>query len=183
VGLALLLLAGIGQDDVADPAQELRLSRLREQLHPGTMLVRHAILTASVVTATTAFYVALDLSFGYWVPLTALAVLQPDPHASRVKMVQRATGTIVGTAMVAAVAGITDARWVLIALVAAASFALFSMRDRNYHWFVTLLTPTALLMISTLNVDELDLAIMRIEYTAMGLGVSALAVWLVGRQA
>ena len=60
---------------------------------PATLNLRgHALRLASIVALTTLVYRLLDLQHGYWVPLTVLAVLQPEEHASRVRAVQRAAG-------------------------------------------------------------------------------------------
>jgi len=53
------------------------------------LLRAHALRLASIGAATTLLYQLLELEHGYWVPLTVLAVLQPNEHASDVRAIQR----------------------------------------------------------------------------------------------
>jgi hypothetical protein len=80
------------------PTVLLRGARqLRDAVAGDALLRAHALRLASIVAATTLLYRLLGLEHGYWVPLSVLAVLQPDEHASDVRALQRATGTLVGT--------------------------------------------------------------------------------------
>ena len=139
------------------------------------------LTTLSAYAVSAALGAAALVTFGYWIPLTALAVLQPDGHSSRVRALQRTTGTLLGTAAVVVVAEVTDATGVIVALVAVAAFALFALRSRSYHWLVTLLTPTALLMISTVGFDGRDLALDRLGTTAAGVALALAAAAVVPR--
>ena len=56
----------------------------------------HGLRVGLATAFATALYGLLGPSFGYWIPLTVLAVLQPDRHSSRVRLLQRAAGTVVG---------------------------------------------------------------------------------------
>ena len=70
--------------------------QLRRAVTGDALLRAHALRLATIIAATTLVYQLLGLEHGYWVPLTVLAVLQPDEHASDVRAVQRAAGTLVG---------------------------------------------------------------------------------------
>ena len=72
--------------------------QLRDAISSDKLLRAHALRIASIIAATTLLYQLLGLEHGYWVPLTVLAVLQPEEHASSVRAIQRAIGTLVGTA-------------------------------------------------------------------------------------
>ena len=63
----------------------------------------HALRLATIVALTILVATSFDLVHGYWIPLTILAVLQPDEHASSVRAVQRGMGTLIGTAVIALV--------------------------------------------------------------------------------
>jgi uncharacterized membrane protein YccC len=52
------------------------------------------------------------------------------------------------------------------------------MRERSYHWFVMLITPTALLMISSVFYSGLGLAGYRVLNTALGILIALAASWL-----
>ncbi len=136
-----------------------------------TLLRAHALRLASVVAATTLAYQLLELEHGYWVPLTALAVLQPDEHASDVRAIQRAAGTLVGTAVIALLMIATGEEWVIVAGQGLAAFGLFALFARGYFWLVVLLTPTALLTVSAVDYEGVAVALQRAGWTALGIAV------------
>jgi hypothetical protein len=149
--------------------------QLRRAVAEDSLLRAHALRLASIVTLTLLFARLLDLDHGYWVPLTVLAVLQPEEHASDVRAVQRAAGTLVGTAVIALVAILTGDEWVMVAAQGIAAFGLFALFARGYFWLVVLLTPTALLTVSTVDYEGIGVALQRAAWSALGI-VLGLAV-------
>ena len=147
---------------------------------PGTVR-RHAIRVGLVAGAATILYQALNLTFGYWIPLTAVAVLQPDPRSSRVRALQRTAGTLVGTAIVVVVAVATRDESALVATVFVVSGGLFALKERGYFWLTMLLTPTALLMTSTVRFYGWDISITRLVNTAIGLVIAVAVIEVAGR--
>jgi len=95
------------------------------------------------VAAGTLLYRAIDLSHGYWVALTTLAILQPGEHATELRAVQRAAGTLVGAALILVIMLVTEDRWALVACAGASAFWLYALDERGYFWLVVMLTPTA----------------------------------------
>jgi hypothetical protein len=146
---------------------------------PG-IVRRHAIRVGLVAAATTTLYRALHLVFGYWIPLTAVAVLQPDARSSQVRALQRTAGTLVGTAIVVVVAVATHNVGALVVFVFLASGGLFALKERGYFWLTMLLTPTALLMTSTVRFYGWDIAITRMMNTAIGLVIAVAVIEVVG---
>jgi Fusaric acid resistance protein-like len=153
---------------------------LRKVLVPGTrqfllalagdaLLRAHALRLASIVAATTLAYQLLELEHGYWVPLTVLAVLQPDEHASNVRALQRATGTLVGTALIALLTIATGEERLMVTAQGVAAFGLFALHARGYFWLVVLLTPTALLTISAVDYQGVAVAVERASWSALGI--------------
>jgi Fusaric acid resistance protein-like len=135
------------------------------------LLRAHALRVASIVAVTTLLYKLLDLEHGYWVPLTVLAVLQPNEHASDVRAIQRAAGTIVGTAVIALLTIATGSEWLMVACQGIAAFGLFALFARGYFWLVVLLTPTALLTVSAVDYQGVAVAIERAGWSALGIAV------------
>jgi hypothetical protein len=152
--------------------------QLRDAVIGDALLRAHVLRLASLVAATTLFYQLLDLQHGYWIPLTALAVLQPEEHASHVRAVQRAAGTLVGTVLIAALTIATGSEWLLVAAQGIAVFGLFALLARGYFWLVVLLTPTALLSLSAVDYQGDAVAAERAGWSALGI---VLALVIAGR--
>jgi uncharacterized membrane protein YccC len=154
------------------PAVLVRGARQLRLAVAGDALLRaHALRLASIVAATLLTARLLDLEHGYWVPLTALAVLQPDEHASNVRALQRAAGTLAGTLVVALIAIATGEEWVMVAAQGIAAFGLFALFARGYFWLVVLLTPTALLTLSAVDFQGVAVALERAGWSALGIAV------------
>jgi hypothetical protein len=154
--------------------------QLRDAITGDRILRTHALRIASIVATTTLLYRLLDLEHGYWVPLTVLAVLQPDEHASSVRAVQRAVGTLVGTAIIAVFTIAVGAQWLMVAGQGVAAFGLFALHARGYFWLVVMITPTALLTLSAVDYQGDAVALERAAWSALGIFIGlALAevVW------
>lgn len=143
--------------------------QLRDAVTGDALLRAHVLRLASLVAATTLLYQLLDLQHGYWIPLTVLAVLQPEEHASDVRAIQRAAGTLVGTVLIAALTITTGSEWLLVAAQGIAVFGLFALVARGYFWLVVLLTPTALLTLSAVDYQGDAVAAERAGWSALGI--------------
>jgi hypothetical protein len=143
--------------------------RFREALAGDALLRAHALRLASIVAATVLLYQLLGLEHGYWVPLTVLAILQPEEHASSVRAIQRATGTLVATAAIALLMIAAGGEWVMVAGQGVAAFGLFALQSRGYFWLVVLITPTALLTLSAVDYQGDAVALERAAWSALGI--------------
>ena len=181
VGLGLMLLAGLGRT-AGPPRSALSvaslLSTVARAVADDAGLRGHALRVGLATACATALYALLGPSFGYWIPLTVLAVLQPDSHSSRVRLLQRAAGTVVGSLLVVAASLLTDAPLALAVLAALFALALFAVKERSYFWMVILLTPMVLLMIGSGGVEGPALALQRVVNTAIGLAIGLAAMSL-----
>ena len=178
--LALLLLS-IPAPTRGAAVAHLPWSAIARRAREKGIIRRHAVRIGLVAGVATVVYRALNLTFGYWVPLTAVAVLQPDAKRSRVRALQRSAGTLGGTAIVAMVALTTSNEWVLVGVIFVVAGGLFALKERSYFWLTMLLTPTALLMTSTVRFYGWDIAITRVTNTAIGLVLAVVAIELVSR--
>jgi uncharacterized membrane protein YccC len=183
----VLMVAGYGRD--ASPPRKaasafttllvLGARQFRDALARDRLLRAHALRLASIVALTTLVYQLLGLQHGYWVPLTVLAVLQPEEHASSVRAIQRATGTLIGTAVIAVLTIATGEEWLMVGGQCIAAFGLFALHSRGYFWLVVLLTPTALLTLSAVDYQGDAVALERAAWSALGIvlgvGVAELA--------
>ncbi len=129
----------------------------------------HALRLALAVALGTVIERAFHLSHGYWIPLTILAILQPGEHATHVRALQRAAGTLASAGVIAAITALTDERWLLVACAAACSAGLYALDRRSYFWLVVLLTPTALFMISAVRFSGDEISVERVGESALGI--------------
>jgi hypothetical protein len=173
VGLMVVAYARGGQKPTAGtPLGKVLLRgarQFRAALTDDALLRAHALRIASIVALTTLLYQLLGLEHGYWVPLTVLAVLQPEEHASSVRAIQRATGTLVGTAVIAVLTIATGEQWLMVTAQGIAAFGLFALHSRGYFWLVVLLTPTALLTLSAVDYQGDAVALERVAWSALGI--------------
>ena len=151
----------------------------REAIAHDAALRGHALRLASIVAGTLLLARTLDLEHGYWIPLTILAVLQPEEHASGVRAIQRGTGTLVGTAVIVVITIATGAQWLMITAQAFAAFGLFALFSRGYFWLVVLLTPTALLTLGAVDYQGDSDALQRAAWSAVGIviGLTVAELW------
>jgi hypothetical protein len=162
-GALLMILARAGRGGAIPTGREL-LGGLHDRA-----LLWHVVRLSVAVGGGTLLYLAADLPHGYWVPLTTLAVLQPSPHSTWVRSIQRVAGTLVAAAVVVVVTFATGERWPLVACAAVCAFFLYAVKERGYFWLVVLLTPTALLMLSAVDFQGEEVAFDRVADSMIGI--------------
>jgi hypothetical protein len=175
----LLMLCARRVDEASGHIVRDTLHTLREALHDES-LRSHAARLGGAVAAGTLLYRAIDLPHGYWVALTTLAILQPGEHATHVRSIQRAAGTLGGAAIIIAITLVTENRWGLVACAAGSAFWLYALDERGYFWLVMLLTPTALLMLSVVDFEGEAIIAERVANSAVGIVIGLLigeAAW------
>src|SRR5207248_1549963 len=87
-GLAIMILAGLGRGSSrGEPAPTLAgiVRGVGVALRHDATLRTHALRVGLATAFAAALASVLGSSFGYWIPLTVIAVLQPDSHSSRVR--------------------------------------------------------------------------------------------------
>jgi hypothetical protein len=89
----------------------------------------HAARLAVGLMIAVATYQALDMRFGYWLPVTVLFVLKPSYETTVVRMLERALGTLAGVAIASLLVTVCHpsdgAIVVLLAGLAAAAYAVY----------------------------------------------------------
>ena len=181
-GLALMALAR-GRRERSIPAGRVALRMVRSALLRDAALQAHALRLSLAVGAGTLLYRLVDLPRGYWVPLTTLAILQPSEHATLVRSLQRAAGTLLAGALIVGITLGTDHRFPLLACAAGTAFLLYALQERGYFWLVVLLTPTVLLMISAVDFAGDTIAVERVADSMLGILIGLAVGELAGARA
>lgn len=144
------------------------LNALRTNATPQSPVFRHAVRFALIGALGTALLVALRLPHGIWLPLTALAILQPEYGGTVTRALQRSLGTVAGALIASVLLATLRAGAVYDAALGALLFETFLLIRRNYGYGITFLTPLVILLIGMSSADPwVDLG-ERVGYTMAG---------------
>ena len=127
--------------DLAAGARRARRA-IAANLTLGSKSLRHALRWGTALGIAVGVYHVIDLGLhGYWVPLTVLFVLRPEPDETVERIAMRAVGTLVGLAVATPLAmligGVDVIEAVVIGVTAAFSFALLAI---EYALFTAAIT-------------------------------------------
>ncbi|MEH2196904.1 FUSC family protein [Nostoc sp.] len=166
----------ITQRDISPPAQSeptAIIDTLRQNFTFESVLFRHALRLALIVTFAELLASVLPLPRGYWITLTALVALKPNFGGTSETTVQRVIGTILG--------GIIGISLILLlknplAIAVCFLFLVFvamSVRSLSYSIFIILLTPAIILLLNLIRAGGWEVGVLRIVDSLIG-GVLAL---------
>jgi uncharacterized membrane protein YccC len=156
--------------------------RLRGGLSLSDAALRHALRFGIALAVGVAIYRAVDLgSHGYWVPLTILFVLKPEPGETHRRLAMRAAGTVLGLILATALAELLGGQIEVTALVlAAAAACAFALLAIEYALFTTAITVYVVLLTDSLGSPAFEAADERAVGTALGIFVAGVAFWVWG---
>jgi uncharacterized membrane protein YccC len=136
--------------------------------------LRSAVITAIGIVA----YKELHLPHGYWVPFTAIVVLQPDYGSTRRRAAQRVVGTLVGSVAASAILWLRlPLPWLMLAC-AATIFTFGYWLKRNYGVAVVFITLFVVLLTEATGPVSLELTLERSGATLAGGLLALLAAQL-----
>jgi hypothetical protein len=167
-GLVLMVVARDGPEGQY-PFAKTAMDAVRDAARRDLALRAHIVRLALAVGFATLIERIFHMPHGAWVPLTVLAVLQPAVHATEVRSLQRAVGTLVGVVVIIIVTAITGEVWFLVVCTAITSMALFALSERGYFWLVVTLTPTVLFMLSIADFQGYKVGVDRTLNSALGI--------------
>jgi hypothetical protein len=166
---ALVLMVLARRGPYAPPVGRDALRAYRDGVTGDGPLLRHAARLAAAVALGTLIYRVAGFAHGYWIPLTTLAILQPDERATTVRVIQRAAGTLAAAVVILVITLVVDEAWLLLGCAAISAFGLYALDHRSYFWLVVLLTPTVLFMISAVQFQGDDVALDRVANSGLGI--------------
>jgi uncharacterized membrane protein YccC len=167
--------------DIAAGARRARRA-IAANLTLGSKSLRHALRWGTALGIAVGVYHVIHLGLhGYWVPLTVLFVLRPEPDETVERIAMRAVGTLVGLAVATPLAmligGVDVIEAVAIGVTAALSFALLAI---EYALFTAAITTFIILTAHALGQGAEQAAGQRGLATLIGLVIVAMAVVLWG---
>ena len=153
-------------------------SRLRQHFTPTSLVFRHALRLSLALAAGYCLLHWIHPQQGYWILLTTLFVCRPSYGATRLRLVQRVAGTLVGLML----------GWALITLfpdpllqslfAVLAGVAFFINRVDRYTLATTAMTLVVMLCFNQIS-DAYSLFWPRLVDTALGTLIAGLAVFFV----
>lgn len=148
--------------------------RLRLQLTPTSVLFRHGVRIAIALAAGYGLMHLLNLPNGYWILLTTVFVCRPHFGATRLRLVQRIAGTLLGLLAAWALLRLFPAtpQQLLVALGAALLFFVF--RNDRYVAATAGITVMALTCFNLLG-NGFVLMVPRLLDTVIGCAIAAAA--------
>jgi len=153
-----------------------RLAPLRAELHPGSLIFRHAIRMAICVSFAYLLTRLLRIPYGYWMTMTVVIIQQPYVATTWTRALERVLGSVLGGGLAALLGMAFHSQATLLLLIFPLAMATMAFRPVNYTLFVFFLTPLFVLILDLTHPGEreLTLAGVRALNTVIG-GVIALA--------
>lgn len=152
--------------------------RLRQQLTPTSLLFRHGLRMALALTAGYGVLHWIHPTQGYWILLTTVFVCQPNYGATRLRLVQRILGTVVGLVVGWALIDLFPNPLVQSLFAVAAGVAFFATRSSRYTLATAAITLLVLFCFNQVG-DGYGLILPRLFDTLLGSLIAGLAVFLV----
>lgn len=152
--------------------------RLRQHLTPTSLLFRHALRLSLALAAGYGLLHLIHPDQGYWILLTTVFVCQPSYGATRLKLVQRIAGTLLGLALGWALFGLFPDPRIQALFAVAAGVAFFATRSTRYTLATAAITLLVLFCFNQVG-DGYGLLIPRLVDTLVGGLLAGLAVFLI----
>ena len=153
-------------------------NRIRLQLTPTSLLFRHALRMAIALVAGYAALHAIHPEQGYWVLLTTVFVCQPNYGATRIKLVQRISGTVLGLVVGWALFDLFPSQPVQALFAVVAGVVFFATRSTRYTLATAAITLMVLFCCNQVG-DGYGLIWPRLFDTLLGSLIAAAAVFLI----
>lgn len=152
--------------------------------HEPGLLRAHVLRAAICVAASLLLARGLELTNIYWAAMTALIVLKPRLHETKMRGLARLTDTLAGCGLATLYAHLCrDTPLMLILGMTAAAAASFALQKAHYASLTTAITATVVLLLTLGHSSALANAEHRVASTLLG-GVIALCVaWIIPHKA
>ncbi|PMN91551.1 YccS family putative transporter [Enterovibrio norvegicus] len=164
--------------EIADPdAHSLRdkISRIRAQMTPKSLLFRHAVRLSLSLAVGYGIIQALDLTRGYWILLTILFVCQANYSATRSKLTERVSGTLIGLLIGLPLLTLFPDPTGQLVLMVLFGVLFFAFRTTHYAAATTFITLLVLMCFNQLG-EGYAVMLPRLGDTLIGCLLSVIAV-------
>ncbi len=153
------------------------LHPIRENLHPRSLVLRHAVRAAFIASLALVIARSLGISQAHWVVLAAISVLQPYSVNTEHLALHRVGGTLVGGTIAATLSAGVQSQAQLLVIIGLLTAISVSLLPLNFAAFQMLLTPDFLLL-SSMRLGDWSIAGERAVGVVIACGLALLGVWL-----
>lgn len=154
------------------------IERIGQNFSIDSLLFRHALRLSIAVAVCYGIMQSLHPDQGYWILLTTIFVCRPNYGATRSRLVERITGTILGLAASWVLFELFPALWVQALITVAAGVAFFATRTSHYKLATAFITLMVLFCFNQIG-DGYNLFLPRLTDTLIGGAIAGLAVFLI----
>jgi uncharacterized membrane protein YccC len=157
------------------------LAPFRAELHPGSLILRHALRMAICVSFAYLLTRLLHIPYGYWMTMTVVIIQQPYVATTWTRALERVLGSVLGGGLAALLGMAFHSQATLLLLIFPLAMATMAFRPVNYTLFVFFLTPLFVLILDLTHPGEreLTLAGVRALNTMIGGVIALLGVTLI----
>ncbi|GHH53343.1 YccS family putative transporter [[Pseudomonas] boreopolis] len=153
-------------------------TRIGRQLTPTSVLFRHGLRMAIALAVGYGLMKLIHADNGYWILLTTAFVCRPNYGATRLRLVQRIVGTLVGLVATWAVMQLFPGTELQLLLALAGALVFFIARTDRYMLATAAITVMALLCFNLIG-DGFVLIWPRLVDTLIGCAIAAAASFLI----
>ena len=154
------------------------LNRIRLQLTPTSLRFRHALRLGLALLCGYAVLHTVHPQQGYWILLTTVFVCQPNYGATRIKLVQRVSGTVLGLVVGWALFELFPGQQIQALFAVIAGVVFFATRSSRYTLATAAITLLVLFCFNQVG-DGYGLIWPRLFDTLLGSLIAAAAVFLI----
>ena len=119
--------------------------RIKQHLTPESVLFRHAIRVSVVLFIGYVFVQVTEITYGYWILLTALFVSQPNFNATKRRLRLRIVGTLAGIIIGYAILYFVRSLEGQLLLLILSGVLFFELRSKQYAQATAFITILALI--------------------------------------
>ena len=166
--------------DVSEASLPSRLtSGLQTMFNVQSVGFAHSVRLAVATTVTYIIVREMGVPFGYWATMATVLILQPTVASTWPRAAERVAGSALGAVLAAAIATVARTPLEIALAVFPMVCATFAVRRVNYSLYVTMLTPTFVL-VSAFGAPEREFAnaFARLSNNFLGCAVAVVAAVL-----
>lgn len=157
---------------LTQPEPDFWFDLIKDNLTFDSIIFRHALRLALVITIAQLLSYLLPIPRGYWITLSALIALKPNFGGTVQRSGERVMGTFVGGVVGIILVTLIHNSLAVISLIFLLMFTATSLRPLSYSLFIMLLTPVIILLFSVTGMGNWEIGVQRIADVLIGVALA-----------